>query len=130
MIQTKGQASPEFMAVYTVLFTVALILFLIYFDSSLSLFQTQDKAVATRNSQAIAAAINYIYLAGDGAGYELRLNHNPKYENISIGDYSVASMLPHSYAASPVLRAGVELGKLGNGTVAIISNGGLIHVGD
>jgi hypothetical protein len=129
-METKAQVSPEFMAVYAVLFTVALIMFIIYFDSSLNLFQSQDSALAARNSQALAAGINYVYLAGEGANYQLRLNLKQGYENMTIGEFSVSSYMPHAMASAPLLKGGTNFSRLVPGLVAINNSGGRIYVGN
>ncbi|MFH1521024.1 MAG: hypothetical protein ABID61_05245 [Candidatus Micrarchaeota archaeon] len=124
----RAQVSSEFMIVYSALFTLFLVLFFVYFDGSLNLFQTQDKIMALRNAQSIASAINFVYLAGDGASYEFTMTNIKNEENITITNYAVTSTRPHASASAPLLNADVNTDSLSQGNITITNNGGEIVI--
>jgi hypothetical protein len=125
----KGQTSYEFLIIYASLLMVFLIIFLVYFDGSLNLFQRQAKTNTLRNAEAIAAAINYVYLAGDGARYNLTLTNIMNDENITISDYAVTSIRPHASASAPVLNARVNATQISErGNIIIANNEGEINI--
>ena len=124
----RAQVSFEFMVVYSALFMIFVMVFVISFGGNLNLFQAQDSMAAMRNSQSVAAAINYVYLAGDGASYNFTLASMASGENITISDYSVTSSRPHAAAGAPLLDADVDQGSLGRGNAVISNDGGGIHI--
>ncbi|VVC02926.1 Uncharacterised protein [Candidatus Bilamarchaeum dharawalense] len=124
----RAQLSSEFMIVYSALLMIFLVVFVIYFGGSTNLFQAQDSVIALRNAQAVAAAVNYVYLAGDGASYNMALSHMANDENISISDYSITSMRPDSSASAPILTANVNETTLTRGDIVITNNRGEIDI--
>lgn len=126
----KAQSSPEFLIVFAALLMIAVMVFAIYFGGSLNLFQSQDSAAALRNAYAVAAAINYVYLAGDGASYNFTLTNVLNGENITITDYEVASSRPQASAYAPLLDANVNVSSLGRGDMSITNNRGEIDIGE
>ncbi len=126
----RGQVSSEFMVVYAALLTIFLIVFIIYFGSSTNLFQIQDKTTALRNAQTIAAAMNYVYLAGDGASYNLTLSGIANDENITIHDFSVNSKRSQASASAALLVGDVNDTSIasGGGNIVITNIGGKLYV--
>lgn len=124
----RAQISFEFMIVYSALLTIFLIVFIVYFDGSLNLFQTQDRVVALRNAQSAASAINYVYLAGDGASYRFTLTNKMNEENITLTDYAVTSTRPHASGSAPLLNANVNVSSLEQGEFTITNNKGEIDI--
>lgn len=126
----KAQVSSEFMIVYSAVFTLFLVLFFVYFDGSLNLFQTQDRIMALRNAQSIASAINFVYLAGEGASYEFTMSNIKNQENITVTDYAITSTRPHASAGAPLLDANVNTSTLGRGNITITNNRGGIDIAE
>ncbi|MBI5223287.1 hypothetical protein HY990_02600 [Candidatus Micrarchaeota archaeon] len=124
----RAQVSFEFMVVYAILMAVFLFVFAIYFDGTLNLFQNQDGAVSRANSQSIAAALNYVYLSGDGASYNFTLSGIANAENLTVSDFAVTSARSHGYASAPLLDSQTNVTSLGRGSVLITNTGGLINV--
>jgi hypothetical protein len=108
---------------------IFLSVFAIYFGGSLNLFQAQDSVVAMRNAYAVASALNYAYLAGDGASYNFTLTGVANGENITIWDYAVTSQRPHASASAPLLDADVNVTALGTGNMMISNNRGELDIG-
>jgi len=117
------------MVMYSALFIIFVVVFTIYFGGDLNLFQAQDSVAAMRNAQTAAAAINYVYLAGDGAGYNFTLTGMTNEENITISDYAVTSEKQHSSASAPLLDADVNVSAIGRGNIMITNNRGEIDIG-
>jgi hypothetical protein len=125
----KAQTTPEFMVVYAVMIAIFLGVFAIYFSGSITLFQAQDAAAALRNAYAVAAALNYVYLAGDGASYNFTLTNAANAENITISAYEVESRRAHASAVAPLLDANVNVTTLGRGDMHVTNNKGEIDIG-
>jgi uncharacterized protein (UPF0333 family) len=124
----KAQVSFEFMVVFAALMMIFVAMFALYFGGSLNLFQAQDSAAAQRDAQSVAAAINYVYLAGDGASYDFTLANMAGAENVTISDYSVTSDRPKASASAPLLDAGTEPDSLPAGNAVISNNQGEINI--
>ncbi|NYZ74537.1 hypothetical protein H0O00_05315 [Candidatus Micrarchaeota archaeon] len=126
----KAQASLEFMIVYSVLLMIFVVVFTISFGGSLNLFQAQDSALAMRNSHAAAAAMNYVYLAGDGASYNFTRANADNRENVTMSAYAVTVWRPLASAAVPLLDGKMNASSLNRSGMLITNNGGEIDIGD
>ncbi len=124
----KAQVSSEFMVVFSALLLIFVVVFTIYAGGSLNLFQAESSVGALRNANAVAAALNYVYLAGDGASYSFTLARMVNDENITISDYAVASERPHAYAAAPLLDGNINASSMGRGAAVITNNGGELDI--
>lgn len=124
----RAQASLEFLVVYSALLMIFVVIFTVYFGGSLNLFQAQDSVAALRNANSVAAAINYVYLAGDGASYDFTLTNMVEGENVTISDYAVTSERPHASAGAPLLDAKVNVSSVNRGDVVISNERGDIHI--
>lgn len=109
---------------------IFLLVFAIYFGGSLNLFQAQSSVAAMRNAYAVAAALNYAYLAGDGAAYNFTLGNVADGENITIWDYEVTSQRQGASASAPLLDADVNVTALSRGSMTITNNRGELDIGN
>lgn len=123
----KAQVSSEFMIVYAALFTIFIIIFAIYYDGDLNLFQTQDRINSFRNANSISAVINYVYLAGDGASYNFTVTNVINDENITITENAVTTYRPHASGSAPLINGAVN-GTLDDREVVITNNKGEIDI--
>jgi len=128
MMLMKAQISSEFLIVYAALLMVFTITFGIIFGGGINLAQTQDHLASLRNSQAIASAINYVYLAGDGASYNLTLTNFKNDENITLTDYAVTSSRPQATTGSPLLDADINASSLRQGNAVITNKKGELDI--
>lgn len=124
----KAQATSEFLIVYSGLLMIFLVIFTIYLGGGINLVQAQESVAALRNAQSIAAAINYVYLAGDGSSYKFTLSNVGNEENITIFDYSVTSDKSYASASAPLLNANVNVSSVERGDITIINNEGEIDI--
>jgi uncharacterized protein (UPF0333 family) len=124
----KAQVSSEFMIVVSALAMIFIIVFFISAGGSTNLRQAQDSSAALRNAYAAAAAINYVYLAGDGASYNLTLKNLAEGENITISSYAVTSERPRAYASVPLITGSVNASSLEGGQALMTNNRGRIDV--
>ncbi|MDD5340014.1 MAG: hypothetical protein PHV13_02070 [Candidatus ainarchaeum sp.] len=124
----KAQISSEFMVVFSALVLIFVVVFTLYSGGSLNLFQAEGSVAAMRNANAVAAALNYAYLAGDGASYSFTPARVASDENITISDYAVSSERPHAYAAAPLLDGSINASSIGRGPVLITNNGGELDI--
>ena len=124
----KAQVSLEYMIVLSLLLTIFLVIMTVTFGFNMNLFQVQDSKAALRNAHSVAAAINFVYLAGDGASYNLTLTNVMNKENITIHDYSVTSERPYASASAPLLNAKMNTTSIGKGSIKITNDNGEIRV--
>ena len=124
----KAQVSFEYMIVISLLLTIFLVVTVLSFNTNVNLFQMQDSQAALRNSYAVASAINFVYLAGDGASYNFTMTKIMNDENITIHDYSVSSERPYASAGAPLLNAETNATSIGEGSTRMTNNKGEINV--
>lgn len=124
----RAQISSEFFIVYAILLTIFIIVFTIYLGGNYNLAQIQDSSSALRNSHSVAATINYVYLAGEGASYNLSLNSVANSENITISNYSVTSNRQFGSASSGILISNINSTSIYRGNNIISNNEGEIHI--
>jgi uncharacterized protein (UPF0333 family) len=126
MASRKAQASLEFLIVFSVLLAIFLFVFALSFGGNGNLIQIQDSAASMRNAQSIAAAINYVYLAGDGASYNLAISNVLNVENITLSNHAVSSTRRNAYSSAALLNGKMNFTSLGRGNVFLTNNGGEI----
>jgi hypothetical protein len=124
----RAQTSFEFMVVLAALLMLFMIVFSISIGGSGNLLQARETVSAQRNAYAAAAAMNFVYLAGDGARYNLTLGSVADGENITISDYSVTSMRDTVSAGAPLLDGRSDASALSRGEFQISNEGGEVHV--
>jgi hypothetical protein len=127
-MRMKAQASSEFIVVYTSLLLIFVVVYSILFGGNSNMFRVQDLVAAQRDAQSVAAAMNFVYLAGDGASYNLTPQKTVAGENITISDFGVSAERPDAYASSPLLDAQVNSDYLRNGSVVIRNIKGGIYI--
>lgn len=126
LIDMKAQASLEYMVVFSALLVVFLVMFALSFGGSGNLGQIQDSAASMRNAQSIAAYLNYVYLAGDGATYRAQLSGVAEGENITVAPHTVSSTRRNAYSSAALLDGNMNFSSLSRGSVTISNSGGEI----
>jgi len=116
------------MIVLASLLMLFMIVFSITIGGSTNLLQARETVSAQRNAYAAAAAMNFVYLAGDGASYNLTLGSVLDSENITVSDYSVTSARDTVSASAPLLDGRMNASALSRGEFLISNEGGEIHV--
>lgn len=124
----KGQTSFEFMVVLSALLMLFIIVFSVSAGGQTNLAQARETVFAQRNAFTAATAMNFVYLAGGGASYDITLGAVQDDENITIGEYSVTSMRGAAAAGSPLLNGRTNTSLLSRGEYRISNDGGEIHV--
>jgi uncharacterized protein (UPF0333 family) len=117
----KGQVSFEFLVIYSALLSIFLIALYIYFNGATNLAQIQERAITQSNSRAVAAAINYVYLAGNGAKYNFTTSailSSPK-ENITISNFTVESKRGFSQSSTQLINSNISSYTINRGYVQI-----------
>ena len=128
-MRMKAQVSSEFIVVYTALLLIFVVVFAILFGGGFNLSQAQNLVAAERDAQSVAAAINFVYLAGDGASYNFTPQNIAAGENITISDFGASAERPNAYASAPLLDAQVNTTSVASGNIVITKNKGEIDIG-
>jgi hypothetical protein len=125
----RAQVSAEFMVVLAALLMIFMIIFTASGSSTANLAQSRETVAAHRNAYAAAAALNCVYLAGDGAAFNLSMGGMAEDENITISGFAVTSMRGGASASAPLLDGNVNASGLGRGDILIRNEGGGIKIG-
>lgn len=125
----KAQASLEYMVVMSSLLVVFLLMFALSFGGQGNLGQIQDSSASMRNSQSAASALNFVYLAGSGASYELYLSGVEEGENITVSPHTVSSTRGNAYFSASILDGNMNFSSLTRGSNLISNSGGEIDAG-
>jgi hypothetical protein len=118
----KAQSIPEFMVVYAAIIAIFMVVFAVAFGGSINLYQSQDSVSALCNAYDVATALNYVYLAGDGASYNFTMSGLGNGENITIWGSEVESQRTTASATVPLLDGNVNATLLNETTL----NGSII----
>lgn len=104
----KAQISIEFLISLSVLLVIFLIFSVVYSGQMTNLFQTQNNLELTKKGYALANAVNYVYLAGDGATYNFTTSvSNSGGENISAYDNIVEADRSGASVQVPLIIRGL-----------------------
>ena len=124
----RGQTSGEFIVVLSSLMIIFLIFYTTYLGNTGLLYQEQDRLMTSRNAYALATAINYVHLAGDGASYAYSLGGVTEDENITISEVAVESARPYSVSDAPLLNSDVNTTVVEPGEMTIRNVKGEIRI--
>ena len=124
----KAQASVEFIVIYAALFTIFFIVSLVYLNAGVNLFQSEQSINTMRNAESVAAALNYVYLAGNGATYNFSLTNVISGENITISNFSVQSQEPHANSEVAIVTGDVNASWINKSYDLISNNNGEINI--
>ncbi len=120
--------SVEFLLVFAVLLVAMTAFFVIYSEQKMAVHHTGDILVGTRNAYATAAAINYVYLAGEGASYNFTVSGKSVTENLTVSEYGVQSNRTHTLSYAPLLTGNVTEGEIDQARIMIINRAGGIEI--
>jgi len=123
----KGQQSAEFFVVIAVIMFIFLVFLVIYQGQNVNLLQSQDSVSAMERAYSLASAINYVYLAGDGASYNFTFRKYSN-ENVSISGRAVQCSKNYVVAQAPLLTDQVNATIVGGGEMLIKNNEGVIEI--
>jgi len=121
--------SEEFLFVIAALLIIFIIFYAIYLGQKANLLQTQDTLASTYNVYSVAAVMNYVYLAGNGAQYNFTLATKGQEENLTVFGHAVESQRPHGRAQAPLLNGNVNTTNISGGQMMIRNNNGAIEIG-
>jgi len=116
------------MVVLTALLMLFIIVFVITSGGRSNLLQAQDTVAAGRNSYSLASAINFVYLAGDGASYNYTSRNAPLEMNTTITGFTVTTEWNGAWISAPLLDGRVNESSIGAGSYVISNNGGEIDI--
>ncbi len=123
----KAQISSEFLVVFSMLLMVFLVMYTIFFGSNIDLNQSQNALRAERDAMALAAAINFVYLAGEGAGYNLSMGALPQGEIITVSGTGVSCEIGKAFGSAPLLTGATSPSGNMSGNVNITNRGGEVY---
>lgn len=124
----RGSISSEFLVVFGLMLLIGLVFYTFELGETINIVQIREKLAAHRNALAASAAINYVYLAGDGAEYDFTLPYIAKGENITIYEGSIESRRPEALSSAPLLSSNTNSTTMKGGKTILRNNNGLIEI--
>lgn len=129
VIHLRGQVSFEMIAVVSALLMISLVVFTISAGGNTNLINVQNSIAAKRDAFSYASAINFVYLAGNGASYDFSTKNLRDDENISISNYAITADRGSASASIPLLDGKTNTSSPPQGRMTITNNEGEIDIG-
>jgi len=129
VIHLRGQVSFEMIAVVSALIMISLVVFTISAGGNTNLINIQNTVAAKRDAYSYAAAMNFVYLAGDGASYDFSTKNLREDENISISGYAVTADRGSASVSVPLLDGKTNTSTPAKGHMTITNDKGEIDFG-
>ena len=108
---------------------VFLVLTVVFSGQETNLLQIKDALASQRNAYAMSSALNYVYLAGDGAVYNFSFSGKADDENVPFFAHSVESKRGRATSQAPILNGNITSITVENGNMLIANHGGGIVIG-
>jgi uncharacterized protein (UPF0333 family) len=124
----KGSISSEFLVVFGLMLLIGLVFYSFQVGESINIQQIREKLAAHRNALAASTALNYVYLAGDGAQYNFTLPYLIDGENITIYEGSVESRKGGALSSAPLLSSNTNSTTMKGGRTILRNNRGVIEI--
>jgi uncharacterized protein (UPF0333 family) len=124
----RGSISSEFLLVFGLMLLIGLVFYTIQIGEKVNIQQIREKLETHRNALAVSSALNYVYLAGDGAEYNFSIPYIIKGETITIYENSVESRRPGTLSSSPLLSSNTNSTSMKGGNTILRNNNGLIEI--
>jgi len=116
------------MIVLSVMLLLFFIFFLIYANQITISHESADRITTERIASGIRAAINYVYLAGDGAEYNASFAYGLSDVNVSVYGGTVDAQSDVAQYSLPLLTQNVNETYVSPGNVMIRNDGGMIEI--
>jgi len=123
----RGQATFEFLLVLSAIGIVFLIAFIIASSANANLVSGMSNSAARRDAMLYASAVNFVYLSGPGASFNLSSRNIEAGENITISAFSVSAIREDGSGSASLLYGGVNGSAAPHGDVRVVNSGGGIH---
>ena len=124
----RGSISSEFLVVFGLMLLIGLVFYSFQVGENINITQIREKLAAHRNALAASTALNYVYLAGDGAEYNFTLPYVINEENITIYEGSVESRRGGTLSSAPLLSSNTNDTTLDGGRTILRNNNGVIEI--
>lgn len=125
----KGQAANEFFLVFVALLLIYIVFAIVYNNQAINLFQSRDNLEAFQTSHQISAAINNVYLAGDGAAINITVIASRV--NVTINSGIIESSVASTNSVNQVKLLTSRINTTNvvlNREMTILNNGGTIEI--
>lgn len=114
------------MVVLSAMLLLFYVFYLLYMDQVANSFQANEKLTAMRIASGIRAAINYVYLAGDGSVYNTTIRTQGYNVTLINGVVGVESDFAAYYL--PLLTKNVNATTVNQGEVVFRNDDGVINI--
>lgn len=123
-----GQSSAEFSFILSLVLVVFLIFVIIYQGQLINLYQSKNSISAMERAYSLAAAINYVYLAGPETTYNFTFQKFEN-ENVTIDNGIVECKKGDVVAQASLLTDEVTTtDSVSGGEIIIRNNGGMVEI--
>ncbi len=121
-----GQVAGEFLVVVSAVLILFFMFFALYSGQLVNSAQAGDSIVAMRVASAVQSAIDYAYLAGDGAEYNVSIRTSGVNVTVSGGEVVASSRYGVHY--QPLLTDNVNSTVIVAGPAIFRNRGGVIEI--
>lgn len=123
----RAQASAEFLIVVSALMLFFVLFYTVYVDLLGNLSITRENLAATQRSGSLAAAANYVYLAGPGASINMSIPYNTG-ENLSLYGVAAESNIGEGHAQAPLILFADSITYVNSSDFVIRNSDGVIVI--
>ena len=124
----RGQATEEFMVVLSALLLLFYIFYTLYIGQISTSHSAMDRLKAASIAGGIRSAINYVYLAGDGAVYNATIAFGNRPMDVLVSGGTVSVMSDVTSYSLPLLTDNMNATSISQGGIGIRNNGGAIEI--
>lgn len=124
----RGNISAEFLTILAALMIIFLIFTVTYSGQNLNIMHIKEMLSGRQTAYSVATAVNYVYLAGDGAQYRFNVIGKDNDENITFFSHSVESRRGAEVSSAPLLNGDINVSTLDERSVVIKNNDGVIGI--
>ena len=123
----RAQVTGEFMIILSVVFILFYIFYALYANQIVNSYQADASITSMRVASGIQAAINYVYLAGDGTTFNTSIRTSGI--NVTISNGVVEARSEFSEYDLPLLTNRINATTINPGDIALRNNLGVIEIG-
>jgi len=123
----RAQVTGEFMVILSVVFILFYIFYALYANQIVNSYQADESITSMRVASQVQSAINYVYLAGDGATFSTSFRTSGM--NVTISNGVVEARSEFSEYDLPLLTNRINMTTINPGDITLRNDHGVIGIG-
>jgi hypothetical protein len=123
----RGQSASEFIVIFCLIMLLFFMFYALYTNQIVISYQANEKIICMRVATAVASAIDYVYLAGDGTVYNTTIRTSGM--NVMVSNGIVVASSNFSSYSFPLLTKSMNDTPIYPGSITITNRNGVISIG-